>query len=517
MALGAALAFLSCAGSGKTASAVAADTTAVDSVEVSSLPPILPDTAYPSVSAITPTTRVIDTTISAAINLTADMYAGAPGIMTFRGNAHRDADFHGSVKGTPSKITLEWTFATEMSRPSEKMGSWGGGSGWTGQPLYVEWPDSCVRRFRKSGLVTRAFKPAEIIVGSLAGKVYFIDYATGGVSRDAIDVGNPIKGTVSLDPTLNGFLYVGHGIPVTTPFGASVIDLFSGKVIDTYGRDPRAPRGWGAYDSSALRVGQFVFRPGENGVIYKYAVLPGEIRLVATMSYRGGSRLGIESSMSAYSNYGYTADNSGNIVCTNLNTMRPVWHYALGDDTDATPVLLIEENHPYLYVGSEIDKQGEGSARFAKIDGLNGKEVWRDEFAGRLAEVGGKHFDGGFYATALPGRGDCSDLIFTNVVRNLKGQNGEFVALDKATGKTRYCTPLKYYSWSSPVGFLNEKGEMFVVTGDCSGRLYLIKGTTGEIIFSAIFGSNFESSPAVVGNKIVVGSRGDKIYKFSID
>ena len=91
------------------------------------------------------------------------------------------------------------------------------------------------------------------------------------------------------------------------------------------------------------------------------------------------------------------------------------------------------------------------------------------------------------------------------------------MALDKATGKTRYCTPLKYYSWSSPVGFLNEKGEMFVVTGDCSGRLYLIKGTTGEIIFSAIFGSNFESSPAVVGNKIVVGSRGDKIYKFSID
>lgn len=89
--------------------------------------------------------------------------------------------------------------------------------------------------------------------------------------------------------------------------------------------------------------------------------------------------------------------------------------------------------------------------------------------------------------------------------------------MDRATGKIVYETKLKYYAWSSPVGFLNEKGEMFVVTGDCTGNLYIINGLSGAIMASQRIGANFESSPVVVGNKLVVGSRGNSIFKISID
>ncbi|MDE6782490.1 MAG: dehydrogenase, partial [Paramuribaculum sp.] len=59
-------------------------------------------------------------------------------------------------------------------------------------------------------------------------------------------------------------------------------------------------------------------------------------------------------------------------------------------------------------------------------------------------------------------------------------------------------------------------GEMYVVTGDCAGRMYLIRGRDGEIINVQQIGANFESSPVVVGNSLVVGSRGKSIYKITL-
>lgn len=495
----------------------AADSVSADTIALPAQPAFLPDTTFPSAQFLRPKTEIFTPEIAGELNSTQNMYADVPGIFTFRGGAYRDADFNGKVTGTPSKIEVVWRFKTDNGTVSERYGSWGGGSGWTGQPLYVNWPDSCVTRFRNAGTLLPDFGKKEIIVGSLAGKVYFINFETGKESRKPINVVNPIKGTVSLDPTLNGNLYVGQGIPVERPFGALTIDLYKHAVAHTFGEDSKAPRSWGAYDSSALRVGQFLFRPGENGTLYKWLVAPGKVKLHSTFSYTTPTgSLGMEASMSAYSNYGYTADNRGNLVCVNLNTMRPAWRYNFGDDTDASPVLIVENNHPYIYTGSEIDKQGEGYAKFAKIDGLTGEPVWETKFEGRLAEVNNKHFDGGFYATALPGKGNCSDLIFTNLVRNLKNQNGEFVAIDRATGKVRYSVPLKRYAWSSPVGFLNEQNQMFIFTADCIGNVYLFNGSDGKQLFTAPVGNNFESSPVVVGNELVVGSRGDTIFKMAI-
>lgn len=477
---------------------------------------MLPDTTYQSAEAVKFNIELIDS-VNGELNSLADPYASTPGAFTFRKGQLRQADFGGHVKGTPSDIVVDWTFQTDLDYRETSVGTWGGGTGWTGQPVLVEWPDSLMERMKAAEGVLAGFGQQELIFGSLASKVYFVNYQTGQASRSPIGVDNPIKGSVSLDPSLNGNLYVGHGVPAVRPFGALVIDLFAHKIVQVTPEDPKAPRRWGAYDSSAIRAGQFLFRPGENGRIYKFTVAPGELKLHSALSYTvDGMGPGIESSMAVYRNYGYTADNAGNLLCINLNTLKPVWLYRLGDDSDATPVISVEDGVPYIYAGSEIDRQGVGTARFAKVNGLTGEPVWEQRIEGRRYDIESKHFDGGFYATPLLGSGNCSNLIFANCVINLKGQNGEMIAFDRETGNISYRLPLKYYGWSSPVSFLNENNEMFIVNFDCSGYAYLIDAVKGSVITSKLVGANFESSAVVKDNTLVIGSRGNSVMRLSI-
>ena len=473
-----------------------------------------PDTIFPSVAEVKYTIEIADSTPGNLSSLN-DLYVGAPGAFTFRCGARRDADFGGRLDSVPTHFEIDWTFETDEDFTPTKVGTWGGGTGWTGQPLYVEWPDSVKARFKEKN---RSFAAQEIMVGSLSGRVYFIDFATGKASRKAINTQNPIKGTLSLDPTLNGNLYVGQGLSAHVPVGALVIDLFRHDITHFFGKDPKAQRGWEAYDSSPVRVGQFLFRPGENGTLYKFIISPGSLKLHSALRYRcNGAAPGMEASMAVCRNYGFTADNHGNILCINLNTLAPVWHYKLPDDTDSTPVVAEEaDGGVYIYTGCEVEHAGVTRATFVKLDALTGREVWVNRVEAQRKDIGEKHFDGGFYSTALLGRGDCEDLIFINVVHNTDGQNGSFMALDRRTGKTVYSTPLRHYAWSSPVGFLTPQRRQMVVTGDCAGNLYLIDGRSGNIIDRQSVGYNFESSPVVSGNSLVVGSRGKTIYKISL-
>lgn len=497
---------------------VVEDTLAVQDVaplEVADL--ILPDTMFQSAKTVKCDIEIADTAISGILISTRDMYVVTPGAFTFRKGSMRQADFGGRLDSIPTKIQVEWRFKTDEDYTETSHGSWGGGTGWTGQPIYVEWPDSCLARFRANGIITEDFSGKEIIVGSLSGRVYFIDYVSGKASRASIDTGNPIKGTISLDPTLNGNLYVGQGVEGRSAIGALVIDLYRHKITHFVGFDPKARRRWTAYDSSPIRVGQFLFRPGENGTIYKYLVEQGCLSLHSAARYTvGGIAPGIEASMAVYANYGYVADNAGNVICFNLNNLTPVWRYKLPDDTDATPVVAQEGNGVYLYVGSEVEHEGVDGAWFVKLDALNGDVVWKNVCAARRADVDEKHFDGGYYSTPLLGRGDSKDLVFDNCVLNDDGRNGVLRAMHRGDGALAYSIPLKYYAWSSPVGFICDDGKYYIVTGDCAGYMYLISAVDGIIIDTKLVGYNFESSPVVVANTLVVGSRGNTIFKMSI-
>ncbi len=479
----------------------------------------LPDTVFASAEALEYTITVFDSLTDGQLAWLNDPYEDVPGVFTFRGNHRRDADFHGTVQGRPDTVVIDWVFKTRYDGRVTSMGTWGGGTGWTGQPLYVAWPDSCMERFRnESPALTRHFDKEEIIVGSLDAHVYFINFQTGDSSRRSFYTGNTIKGTASLDPTLNGNLYVGQGIPCIQPFGALTFNLFSHKRTQMFGRDPKAWRNWQAYDSSPIRAGQFLFRLGENGTVYKYLCTGDTLKLHSTLRYRAGGRgaAGMESSMAVYRNYGYLSDNHGNVTCINLNSLQPVWHYFNHDDCDGSPVLEVDGEIPYLYTGCEIDKQREGNGYLTKLNALTGEKVWEATVEGRQTKFNNQSFDGGFYCTPLLGHGNCEHLVFANFVRNNPSLSGDFMAFNKQTGEVVYRVPLRQYAWSSPVALYNESGELFIFTGDTCGFVYLIDGATGEVLYKKLIGNNFESSPIVVDNHVVVGSRGQEIYRFTV-
>lgn len=495
----AALMFCNCGGRNNGKAESPNDSIAADSLSAE-VQIVLPDTMFESAERIKYDVEVLD---SADLTLSSfqNFYDGAD-VLTFRKTLRRDADFGGVVKGTPTTVDTAWVFNTYYNTEQTKFGVWGGGTGWTGQPLYIS-------------------KTKEVVFGSLCGKVYFVDYNTGKKSRQPIDVVNTVKGTVSLDPQLQN-LYVGQGVPNHQPFGSLVIDLKKHAQTYFFGRDPKARRGWNAFDSSPVVVGGFLFWPGENGCLYKFRRSQGKLSLAAALRYTvNGSAPGIENSLCVYANYGYFGDNHGNIICVNLNTMKPVWMYDNHDDIDGSIVCKVENGKPYLYCGCEVDKQGdEGLCHIVKLDAMNGQPVWTQQLACHRMTVGEKTLDGGMYCTPLPGRGDCNGLLFANLCRNGgdgKGKHsGQLVAINTKDGTIAYTTQLNQFAWSSPVGFLNEKKEMFIFTGDSGGTVYLIKAKTGEIIFKKRFASNFESSPLVVGNTAIVGSRQNGIYKFVI-
>ena len=501
----------------ETETSAVADTDSVVVVEESKF---LPDTAFPSVGNLKYSITIFDSITSGELSNTDDAYADVHGIFTFRGNPFRNAPFCGSIDSIPTDIEIDWAFETGYDTVKTSFGQWGGGTGWTGQPLYVEWSDSMMQKFRQeSDSLTDDFDSKEIIVSSLCGKLYFINYETGKASRRPIDVRNPIKGTGMLDPQLNGNLYIGQGIPRKRPIGAMVVDLFEHEISDFFPEDPNAWRNWSAYDASPLVVGDFLFRIGENGTIYKYTREKGKIKLHSTLRYskKDDSAGGMESSMAVYKNYGYTTDNHGNILCVNLNNLEPVWHYDNHDDTDATPVLEIEDGVPYLYSGCEMDRQGyTGISYLVKLNALTGERVWEQQIECKKMTLGEKHFDGGMYSTMLLGVGNCSDLLFTNICTNDPPSAGRFCAISKSTGEIVYSKSLIHYAWSSPVAITNSRGEMFVLTFDCVGHVYIIDGKTGEFLITKLIGINFESSPIIIGNHVVIGSRGTNIYKLTI-
>ena len=309
-----------------------------------------------SVKALTWVVTVYDTVHSGKLSTLKDLYKDTPGQFTFRGNAMRNASFEGKVQGTPQRVRQEWVFITDSDDKPTSMGTWGGGSGWTGEPVYVEWPDTLMKRMqRESGALTDDFSQKEIMVGSLCEKVYFINYETGKASRTPLDAVNPIKGSISLDPSLNGNLYVGQGIPKVQPMGRMAFNLFTHKQTFFSGGDKTSYLKWQANDSSPVRVGQFLFWPSENGVIYKYLVTDNSITLHSTLKYKNKKRgaAGTENSICIYHNYGYFGNNHGDVLCIDLNTLTPIWHYDNHDDIDASLVCEVENGIPYLYCGSE--------------------------------------------------------------------------------------------------------------------------------------------------------------------
>ncbi|BBH19998.1 hypothetical protein Back11_13430 [Paenibacillus baekrokdamisoli] len=451
-----------------------------------------------------------------------ERYTEIEGVLTFRGNNLRDAPAYGTRAITEKKIDKVWSFRTKSS-------SWGGGAGWTGQPAIVKWNSAVqkVMNLKEEFAAKKGF--VETIYASLDGNVYFFDLESGKESRKPIQIGNPIKGSVSVDARGYPLLYVGQGIPEKHEIGFGLYSLIDGtRLYEQKGIDDFANRKWGAFDSSALfnREADTLVVGGENGLFYSLklntsfdmnrktlSIKPQAAKYKYVIDKKTGSPYnGIENSAAVYKNLAYFSDNMGAIQCVDLLTLEPVWALPHTDDTDASLVLDIEGDNPFIYTGTEVDKQGDhGNALLRKIDGLTGKTIWQLKYPA-LTIRGDHPVNGGLLATPVKGKRQISDLMIFTIARVKKLNAGLMVAINKATGKEVWRWEMPNYAWSSPVDLYDQSGKAYLIQADSIGNVHLLDGKTGEVVHTINLGANVEASPAVYNDRIVVATRGGIIY-----
>lgn len=452
-----------------------------------------------------------------------DRYAVADGVLTFRGGPRRDGGAFGDRRVERKTLEVAWRFRTGAGASP-----WGGGAGWTGQPVIVRWPDAV--REAMPALGARRSDPGlvEVIQGSLDGNVYFLDLRTGKPTRPPLRTGNPIKGSVSLDPRGWPLLFVGQGIPAQAPIGLRIYALTTMRELFFLpGRDPVARRSWGAFDSSGLvnRDTDTFMVGGENGLVYlvelgarfdperkSMAIAPRVLRY----RFGSGAKLGIENSLAVDGSLAWFADNGGELQALDLQTLRPAWTLATGDDTDASVVVEATPDGPALYVASEVDLQGDaGKGRLRRLDGATGAARWVREYRCKGGWDGGRRIQAGSFSTPLVGRDDLADRVIFTLC--LCPEPGAVVALAKDDGRELWRLKVGADLWSTPTAVHDAAaGKTWILQADRGGRLMLIDGADGKVATRLQLDANVEASPAIFDDTVVLATRGGTVYGIRI-
>ena len=466
-----------------------------------------------------------------------DDYFALPGIATFRGNNYRNSAAYGTASVTDGKADIVWEKETSALQAPD--GNVWTGSGWTGQPLMAQW--TYEQRQTMHNMYDWAKNQEvlnEVIYATMDGNVYFFELETGKATRDPVFLGFTFKGAGALDPRGWPILYVGAGYAGSRGDGrVLIVNLCDGSIMYEFGAaDGYAFRTWSMYDASPLVHAESdrLIYPGENGVLYivnlnssydpdtgTVGMMPDEPVRWRYNGVRTGTAywVGVEASPVIWTHYLYMADNGGNLMCMDLNTLKLMWVQDVLDDTNCTPVLECEDGHPYLYISTSFHagwRAAENSTATIpvwKIDALNGEVVWYHDYT-CYTQSG---VSGGVQGTMAIGKNKLSDLIFVPVSRcGDQASAGVLAALNKKTGETVWEFPTVIYSWSSPVDFYDEEGNGYLIYCTSGGFLYLLDGATGEKLTGIDLDGNIEASAAMFNDMVVVGHRSQRIFGIKI-
>lgn len=438
-------------------------------------------------------------------------YSALPGITTFGGNNYRNSFAYGVATISDKRLRESWT------KTIGALGNWSG-TGWTGQPLIVEWPVETVAVMNvKQSYKDAALPLTEVIYPAMDGNIYFLDLESGNATRDAINTGLIQKGTACLDPRGYPLLFVGQGIPAENdqknPAAyVRVYSLISGEQIDQFGGfDWFARRTWQAYDSSPMIANDTLIYGGENGIFYtvklnaQFDAAAGTVSIkpdgLIKSRYEGsgysrddtaGARwYGIESSVSAFRNYAFFTDNGGRLQCVDLNTLAIKYVVDVSDESDSSVVVeeSYDDNTIYLYTGSQTRSKGSdlpdgfGYSYQRKINGLTGAIIWEKRW---ICSNGDASASGGIVATPHVGRGQISNLVIYSF--SLAAQS------NGATTASETPNPDDPTAASSEVlPQLNAGG-----TYTLGGRIVAYDKATGNIMWSVEQSNDYWASPVVV-------------------
>ncbi len=457
----------------------------------------------------------------------ADHYTYAKnGVFTFRGNNWRGNAAYGTADLKSESMEVSWKY--KLGGINTSSGNVYG-VGWGSQPAIVKW-DKTVREMMNlypEKQSTKALR--EVIFAAQDGKVYFLDLLTGEATRDVINIGYPMKGSVSVDTQSRPVIAFGQSVSKlknkTGQIGLYVYELIGQtELLFINGRSGDKQKQYssnGAFDSTPL----FLYRDdmmvacGENGLLYtvkmntdfdyqnkkSLAAAPETIYLRSKTKDEKDARTTIESSPAMYNGYVYTADGYGILRCVDSATMKTVWAVDCGDNTDASPALDREtDGSVALYTGntafSRLGKKKDVTIR--RLDAMTGEEMWTYN----IKCAYDKDEMSGCKASPVVGEKSVGDLVFFTVNMTDGGKTSTLVALEKKTGSERWRFVMDCQTVSSPVAVYDKLGNAWIIQADGNGVLHMISGVHGNEISSLQLDGKIQASPAVYGNMLVIGT-----------
>ena len=459
------------------------------------------------------------------------------GVLTFRGNAFRQNAAVGEVESA-SELTEIWQVEAGSSRGASQTFY---GYEWTGQPAIVKWSTqvraaSNIDEEKKSKSALR-----EVIIAGVDGVIRFIDLEDGTLTRSAINLGYPMKGTPSLHPAGYPYMNVGQytrKMKVKTgKIGLRQYNLYNQKELNLIdGLDGKMHRGinkYGSFETSSLidRTSDTMITLGTNGLLYLTSlntefdyqagtlkVTPGSIVMASRAKGEKKDELvAVESSHAMYDRYVFYADMGGILRCVDTNYLKPVWAVNTGDAVMAAVALDLNGTDGLdLYTANMLSNRKKGGAQIRRYDALSGKEIWTVEIG--VAKNTKTKEDVGVKASPVIGQKDLDDLVFFTVTgldaegRSLLGVGEDtkaaIVALDKDSGTIRWAKGLSDRSESSPVAVYDKEGHGWIIQCAEDGTILLLEGRTGEQQAELQVEGKIKASPAVYNDIMVIGTTG---------
>ena len=453
-------------------------------------------------------------------------YAEIDGVLAFRGDPFRGNAAFGTADIRANTLSVVWQSPIGSIDTVDADRVYG--AGWTGQPALVRWPAG-VRSVMNIYNDKKADEDlVEVILAAQDGKIYFLSLKDGTPTRDVINIGFPLKSSVSVYPGGIPMLGVGQAISalpgVKGNIGFHLLSLMDASTLHFIsGRRSSYDAQYatnGAFDGSALfdADSDHMIIAGENGLLYtielnteyystsgKLNVAPQVVTLKSKAAGESGHLVSVEGSVAMYGRYAYLADAYGFLRCVDTTAMQTVWSIDAGDNTDATPALDFDsEGNLGLYTGTTLFTRlaQVGQISLRRLDALTGEEIWRY----KIPCLYNSRQKSGLVASPLLGQHAIADRVVFTV--NNAGDGALMIALDKLSGESLWSSPLEAKAVSSPVAVYNEAGKAWIIQADMAGNIHLIDALSGEVLHTLNLGGEILASPAVFDDMLVIGTGG---------
>ncbi|MDI6891472.1 MAG: PQQ-binding-like beta-propeller repeat protein [Actinomycetota bacterium] len=429
------------------------------------------------------------------------------GVLRFRGNSTNTFYGQGPVPRSPEIL---WSYPvgepmSSLSSLKTETKRWAG-TGWTGQPVIVEWEDK-----------------TWVIFGAFDGAVHFVNAETGKDILKPFQTGDIIKGSVAFDPDGYPLIYFGSR---DNHFRIVALDHDSPTLLWKLSAYSVKNRVWNDdWDCCPLILDDHLFEGGENSHFFiiklnrgydvegKVGVEP-EILLDFPAFDRDLFRkirdrnVSIENSPALFGDTVYFANGGGMVYGIDIGGLKEGWgefpvrfEFWMGDDVDASVVI---DDEGKLYVCAELERGLSRALELGQVVKLDPEKsenpvVWSISVPAR-----GKA-KGGVWATPALHRGVL--FVPTNP--------GDLLAVDAKTGEVLWKKEFPPHFWSSPAVV-----DDVLITCDAGGyvRAYDVKNPRVEPkeVWEARIpgGAVIESTPVVWKGKIFVGARNGHFYCF---